>query len=321
MFTVILLVTEFWEIILASEESTHGSSILIRYETIIEDTCNYLLPGLRPIIDNIKFKQFMNIEELISLFQVIGKSGINQNLKIMLDAVKQNGQALIWASDELKQNRQLVMIAVEQSGKALKQVDAKFKNEFAIVLLAVKQDGLALQYASDELKNDREIVLAAVRSNWNAYRFASPTFQFDKADSNMFAMKEMSEHLKKADDDDDSQHVFTKLLYDNRDLILTWRQYSLTVKDYRRTFLFGIHSTSGSKLSLLNKLGKYGLNDMKRRVADYAGLQYGSYYQLIADALKLIERRLNIVDPFAHLDRPGFNWTLFSLFGCEYASI
>ena len=54
----------------------------------------------------------------------------------MLEAVKQNGYALDYASDALKDDHE-------------------------IVLEAVKQDGNALKYASVALQNDHEFILEA----------------------------------------------------------------------------------------------------------------------------------------------------------------
>ena len=62
-------------------------------------------------------------------------------------------------------NIEFVLAAVRQDSEALQYASNKLKNNRKIVLVAVRQDGLALQYASDELKNNREIVLSAVRQN------------------------------------------------------------------------------------------------------------------------------------------------------------
>ena len=61
-----------------------------------------------------------------------------------MEAVKQNGDALVCASAELQGDREFMMAAV-------------------------KQDGLALGYASVELRDDREVVLAASKSERNRW--------------------------------------------------------------------------------------------------------------------------------------------------------
>jgi hypothetical protein len=54
---------------------------------------------------------------------------------------------------------------VKQNGHALISASEELKNDREIVLAAVKQHGGALQCASAELQNDRGIVLAAVQQN------------------------------------------------------------------------------------------------------------------------------------------------------------
>ena len=63
--------------------------------------------------------------------------------------------------------------AVKQNWEALKFASAVLKNDGEIVLEAVKQDGYALRYASAALKDDHQIVLEAVKQNWKALKFAS----------------------------------------------------------------------------------------------------------------------------------------------------
>ena len=65
----------------------------------------------------------------------------------------------------LKADREFMLAAVKQNGWALKYASDELKGDREIVLEAVKQKGYALQFASDELKGDREIVLEAVRTS------------------------------------------------------------------------------------------------------------------------------------------------------------
>ena len=61
----------------------------------------------------------------------------------VLEAVRQNGQVLVCAADNLRADRE-------------------------VVLEAVKLDGSALQYADESLRADRKVVLAAVRRDGEA---------------------------------------------------------------------------------------------------------------------------------------------------------
>ena len=71
----------------------------------------------------------------------------------VLEAVKQNGYALLNASAALKDDREIVLEAVKQNGEVLTYASAALKEDREIVLEAVKQNGYALRYASAGLRN------------------------------------------------------------------------------------------------------------------------------------------------------------------------
>ena len=60
-------------------------------------------------------------------------------------------------------NKEIILEAVKQNGNALKYASEDLRNDIDIVLEAVKENGVALVYASNNLKNNREIVLEAVK--------------------------------------------------------------------------------------------------------------------------------------------------------------
>ena len=97
-------------------------------------------------------------------------------------AINNNGDALAFASEELKNNKEIVLsaancdycttIALSNASKGL-QEDSNF------VLQIVKLDGLSLLFASSDLRENREIVIAAVQQNQNVFEYIQPTFQND----------------------------------------------------------------------------------------------------------------------------------------------
>ncbi|WP_416374279.1 DUF4116 domain-containing protein [Mycoplasmopsis cynos] len=99
------------------------------------------------------------------------KKEFGKNRDIMLEAVKRNGYALQFASEELKKDKDVVLEAVNQVGDIFLNLFTLFisdemKKEFGknrdIMLEAVKRNGYALQFASEELKKDKDVVLEAV---------------------------------------------------------------------------------------------------------------------------------------------------------------
>jgi hypothetical protein len=61
----------------------------------------------------------------------------------------------------LKEDREIVLEAVKNYGGALEYASENLKEDREIVLEAVKNDGSALKYASENLQEDRKIILEA----------------------------------------------------------------------------------------------------------------------------------------------------------------
>ena len=67
---------------------------------------------------------------------------------------------------------EIVMAAVRQNGWALMFVSEDLRGDRDIVMTAVRQDGGVLMFASDDLQGDRDIVMTALRQNGGVLPFA-----------------------------------------------------------------------------------------------------------------------------------------------------
>ena len=126
--------------------------------------------------------------------------------RVVLAAVEQNGEALQYASTELRSDAQVALAAVSCCGSALLDAaEALLDNEEivlaavmnepwvleyahprlraneTIVRAAVQKDGHALMHVSDELRKSVEIVRMAVGKNGCALRFADVTLRDDES--------------------------------------------------------------------------------------------------------------------------------------------
>jgi len=118
---------------------------------------------------------------------------------VTLEAMKQNGLALQYVSNEFKNDPSIVLEAVKQNGHALEYTPDELKGRPSIVLEAVKQNGLALGYASNELKNDEILVLKAVEEDGNALTYASIELK-NNPNIVLIAVKQTDNALKYASD-------------------------------------------------------------------------------------------------------------------------
>ena len=76
-------------------------------------------------------------------------------------------------SNQSKNERDFLLEALKQSGCALEYASDDLKADPVVVLEALKQNWLALEYASNDLKADRDFMLAAVKQYGGALRYAS----------------------------------------------------------------------------------------------------------------------------------------------------
>ena len=83
------------------------------------------------------------------------------------------GFAIKYASEELRGDKEIVHIVVNQSARALENASGKLRGDKEIFFIAVKQNGHVLEYASKELRGNKEVVLAAAAQNTGALQYAS----------------------------------------------------------------------------------------------------------------------------------------------------
>jgi len=83
------------------------------------------------------------------------------NKEVVLVAVKNNGDALRFAHDDLKKDHDVVMHACLEKNKAFKHASDELKQDRSFVLKLVSQAGKSLKHAAPELQKDVEILAAA----------------------------------------------------------------------------------------------------------------------------------------------------------------
>ena len=121
---------------------------------------------------------------------------LRKDRELVLEAVKQDGNAFPYASKELWKDKAVVLAAVKNAGNVLECIEddcyyedgtlneEKLKNSMCndreVVLAAVRQNGTALQFASEELRKDKEIALEAVKQDDSALKYISNELMSDE---------------------------------------------------------------------------------------------------------------------------------------------
>ena len=105
--------------------------------------------------------------------------------EIVLAALKHedmfNG-AYNYVSNDLKADREIVLAAMKISASYLENSSEILKADREFILAALKQDGYGfiIKYVSEDLKADREIVLAAVKRNGGELEYATDALKADR---------------------------------------------------------------------------------------------------------------------------------------------
>merc|ERR1711972_309855 len=107
--------------------------------------------------------------------------------EVVLRAVAENGNALQYASQQLRRDREVVLTAVAQRGHALQHAPMELRGDPGLVLQALALNGSALQHASDPLRGDVAMVLLATVKprgpHGQAVPYVTPAWApFDRAD-------------------------------------------------------------------------------------------------------------------------------------------
>ena len=98
----------------------------------------------------------------------------------VLFAVKQDGEALMFAHATFKKDKEIVKAAVKENGWPFTYADPALKKDRAFVLDLAKLHSAVLTYADASLFKDRKFILAAITRNRRAF-FAIPyTSKFRK---------------------------------------------------------------------------------------------------------------------------------------------
>lgn len=125
-------------------------------------------------------KQLANKDSMIRTIQERGgmylagaKGGLNENLEVVMEAVRNNGLALEHAHKNLTHLSLVVMEAVKNNGLALEHASTTMQDNPEVVQAAVQNNGLALRYASLKVQDHLDVVMDAIRQNGMALEHAS----------------------------------------------------------------------------------------------------------------------------------------------------
>ena len=111
----------------------------------------------------------LEIEDRGEHFYIRDKVLREEDEEIALAFVKKKGESLEYLP-EFQNNKKIVLAAVKQDGWALNYASEELRKDKEVVLEAVRQWGYALRFASPELKEDEEIILVSLEEGYQNHR-------------------------------------------------------------------------------------------------------------------------------------------------------
>ena len=85
--------------------------------------------------------------------------------EVVLEAVKQNGNALEYASNNFKEDFEIVLTALESLSENVKNNKYRFQNVREVYLAAIKENPVYFKYASDAMRSNKKFIIDAIRQN------------------------------------------------------------------------------------------------------------------------------------------------------------
>jgi hypothetical protein len=94
---------------------------------------------------------------------------------IVAAAVGNNGMSLQFVGNAIKEilvnDKQIMISIIQNNGLTLQFACSEVKSNKETVLIAVKNDGLSLKYANDSLKEDPTIIMEAIKQNIDSFKY------------------------------------------------------------------------------------------------------------------------------------------------------
>jgi hypothetical protein len=190
---------------------------------------------------------------------------LRNNKEVVLEAVKQNGGALEYASMELRNDKEIVLEVVKQNGYTLRYASEELRGDKEVILEAVKQNGNTLQFASEELRNDKEVVLEAIRENKYMIKYANDSLKkwFEESKYKYY-MKNQKEELSMLLN-------FEDWIILNKELLLLKYENKITTKEMDKEIFILLDEKSNEKdiQDILNRFQSFQKELYKKYVEDF----------------------------------------------------
>jgi len=174
----------------------------------------------------------------------------------------QVSQKLKQQVDEFNNNKRLVLSAVTNDGRVLEYVSKELQGDEEVVMTAVNQNGLALQYASKNQRKNMNTVIIAVNTDAMALLYAMrPTESLNKTRKNNQAI----------------EHLQDSIVWIENNIWWTVMFYALYINshnDFKKVPIpLDIFEDSDFKTEFTKKYPEFSMKFFKEKVVDIDGIK------------------------------------------------
>ncbi len=153
-------------------------------------------------------------DKLLSLFATLPSilehipDRITSDKSFMLRAIKLDGYAYRFASDDLKADADVISAAIAADTTILSYAPEAIRDQKELVLSEVRKRASELQYASKRLRSDPDVIAAAQSSNpWDAARYALKLW----SENLLYVAPEFLSATDEAEDRDSACKLFSSI--------------------------------------------------------------------------------------------------------------
>jgi hypothetical protein len=216
--------------------------------------------------------------------------------KISLEAVKSNGFELKNVEEQFQNDKEIVIAAIRQNPNALEYASIDLKGDEDIVKPAIFSRGQLLSFVSEKLKNNKKIVLIAVTNDQNALQYASAEL---KRDTNLLDLLRNDVSEKLLIDKAIALHVIKKSkgipiylpkeYFTDRKIATAVARYTINISDFEKKFSTFLNDQEIALIVVTNK--GYNLSIFGKTIKSNYNIALAAVTQ-DGDALKFVDSSL-----------------------------
>jgi len=99
--------------------------------------------------------------------------------KLVLKAIKKEGELLRYTGQKFLNNKQFILIASKSYGEIYKYIKKSLRNDYDILLRCILQDPQMLRLADKKIKKNKKIILRLIKKDFTSFKYIDKKLKLD----------------------------------------------------------------------------------------------------------------------------------------------